>query len=103
MVVHDDARTVLGMLDLATSATAPLLGAGKLDSYDFSPGGGYLIGATTGVARVGSVALDNLHPTDCRLDDMPVHVLASQRQDLRRSRQRARPRHGDPVAGRSPR
>jgi len=77
MIVHDDARTVLGMVDLATTATAPLLGTGKLDSYDFSPGGSYLIGATRGVARVGFVALDNLHPTDFRLDDLPAHVLAT--------------------------
>jgi hypothetical protein len=77
MIVHDDARTVLGVVDLATTTTAPLLGAGKLDSYDFSPGGGYLIGATHGVSRVGFVALDNLHPTDLRLDDPPVQVLAT--------------------------
>lgn len=77
MIVHNDARTVLGILDLATAATAPLLGAGKLDSYDFSPSGDYLIGATTGRPRIGFVALDNLHPTDFRLDDMPVHVLAT--------------------------
>jgi len=77
LIVHDDARTVLGVVDLATTATAPLLGAGKLDSYDFSPTGDYLIGATAGVARIGFVALDNLHPTDFRLDDPPVHVLAT--------------------------
>jgi hypothetical protein len=77
MIVHDDARTVLGMLDLGTAATAPLLGAGKLDSYDFSPTGDYLIGATSGLARIGFVALDNLHPTDFRLDDAPLHVLAT--------------------------
>lgn len=77
LIVHDDARTVLGVVDLATAATAPLLGAGKLDSYDFSPAGDYLIGATSGVARIGFVALDNLHPTDFRLDDPPVHVLAT--------------------------
>jgi hypothetical protein len=77
LVVHDDARTVLGILDLATTATAPLLGAGKLDSYDFSPTGDYLIGATAGLPRVGFVALDNLHPTDFRLDAPPLHVLAT--------------------------
>jgi hypothetical protein len=77
LIVHDDARTVLGVLDLATTATAPLLGAGQLDSYDFSPAGDYLIGATLGVARIGFVALDNLHPTDFRLDDPPAHVLAT--------------------------
>ena len=37
MLVHDDARTVLGLLDMATESTSPLLGVGKLDSYDFSP------------------------------------------------------------------
>jgi hypothetical protein len=29
------------------------------------------------VPRVGFVALDNLHPTDVRLDDAPAHVLAT--------------------------
>jgi hypothetical protein len=77
MIVHDDARTVLGLLDLSTASTSPLLGVGKLDSYDFSPDGSHLIGATTGVSRVGFVSLDNLHPTDFRLDDPPSHVLAT--------------------------
>ncbi|HEX3762249.1 MAG TPA: hypothetical protein VHW23_26290, partial [Kofleriaceae bacterium] len=77
LIVHDDARTVLGVLDLTTAATAPLLGAGQLDSYAFSPTGDYLIGATQGVARIGFVALDNLHPTDFRLDDPPDHILAA--------------------------
>lgn len=77
MIVHDDARTVLGLLDLSTASTSPLLGVGKLDSYDFSPDGSHLIGATNGVSRVGFVSLDNLHPTDFRLDDPPAHVLAT--------------------------
>jgi hypothetical protein len=77
LIVHDDARTVLGVVDLATTTTAPLIGTGKLDSYDFSPSGDYLIGATNGVARIGFVALDNLHPTDFRLDDPPARVLAT--------------------------
>ena len=77
MIVHDDARTVLGLLDMTTSSTSPLLGVGKLDSYDFSPDGSHLIGATDRVARVGFVALDNLHPTDFRLDDPPARVLST--------------------------
>jgi hypothetical protein len=77
LIVHDDARTVLGLLDLATNSTSPLLGVGKLDSYDFSPDGSHLIGATDGVSRIGFVALDNLHPTDFRLDDPPVHVVST--------------------------
>lgn len=78
MLVHDDARTVLGLLDMDTESTSPLLGVGKLDSYDFSPSGTYLIGATDTVSRVGFVALDNLHPTDFRLDDPPARVLSTQ-------------------------
>lgn len=77
MLVHDDARTVLGLLDLETQSTAPLLGVGRLDSYDFSPDGSHLIGATAGVSRIGFLALDNLHPTDFRLDDLPAKVIAT--------------------------
>jgi hypothetical protein len=77
MIVHDDARTVLGLLDMDTESTSPLLGVGRLDSYDFSPSGSHLIGATSSVARVGFVALDNLHPTDFRLDDPPARVLST--------------------------
>ena len=77
MLVHDDARTVLGLLDMDTESTSPLLGVGKLDSYDFSPSGSYLIGATPNVSRIGFVALDNLHPTDFRLDDPPYRVLST--------------------------
>ncbi|MGE0869883.1 MAG: hypothetical protein AB7P03_15060 [Kofleriaceae bacterium] len=77
MLVHDDDRTVLGLLDMATESTAPLLGAGRLDSYDFMPDGSHLVGATPNVPRIGFVALDNLHPSDFRLDDPPVRVLST--------------------------
>jgi hypothetical protein len=76
MVVHDSARTVLGLLDVATATVAPLEGAGRLDSFDFSAGGEYLVGATRGIARVGTVDLRNLHPEDVRLDDLPAQVFA---------------------------
>jgi hypothetical protein len=90
MIVHDDARTVLGLLDMGTESTSPLLGVGKLDSYDFSPDGSHLIGATDGVARLGFVALDNLHPTDFRLDDPPAHVLSTANMKIFVD-------HGDPL------
>jgi hypothetical protein len=77
LLVHDDHRTVLGLLDMQTESTSPLLGVGQLDSYDFSPDGSHLIGATHSVARVGFIALDNLHPTDFRLDDNPARVLST--------------------------
>ena len=90
MIVHDDARTVLGLLDMTTESTSPLLGVGKLDSYDFSPDGSHLIGATPGVRRVGFVALDNLHPTDLRLDDAPARVLSTANAKIFVD-------HGDPL------
>jgi hypothetical protein len=90
MIVHDDARTVLGLLDMETESTSPLLGVGKLDSYDFSPSGSHLIGATGSVSRIGFVALDNLHPTDFRLDDPPARVLSTANAKIFVD-------HGDPL------
>jgi hypothetical protein len=77
MLVHTDNREVLGLLDIDTESSSPLLGVGRLDSYDFSPTGTHLIGATSTVSRIGFVALDNLHPTNIRLDDPPARLLAT--------------------------
>lgn len=90
MIVHDDARTVLGLLDMDTESTSPLLGIDKLDSYDFSPSGSHLIGATPTVSRVGFVSLDNLHPSDFRLDDPPARVLSTANAKIFVD-------HGDPL------
>ena len=90
MLVHDDNRTVLGLLDMDTESTSPLLGVGRLDSYDFSPDGAYLIGATPSSARIGFVALDNLHPTDFRLDTAPTRVIATANDKVFVD-------HGDPL------
>ncbi|MEM9489815.1 MAG: hypothetical protein AAGC55_11755 [Myxococcota bacterium] len=76
MLVHDDERTVLGLLDVAIGSVSPLQGVGQLDSYDFSPDGSFLIGATSGVERVGFVELGNLHPSDLTLDDTPHRIFA---------------------------
>lgn len=75
MIVHDDARTVLGLLDVAIGSVSPLQGVGRLDSYDFSPGGEFLIGATMDVPRIGFLDLANLHPSDLRLDHAPERVF----------------------------
>ena len=76
MIVHDDNRTVLGLLDVAFGSVSPLQGIGRLDSYAFTATGDYLVGATSGFARLGLLELDNLHPTDLRLDDAPDRVFA---------------------------
>ncbi len=76
MLVHDDQRTVLGLLDVAYGSVSPLQGVGRLDDYAFTPGGDYLVAATPSLARLGFLALDNLHPTDLRLDDVPARLFA---------------------------
>jgi hypothetical protein len=76
MIVHNDDRTVLGLLDVGLGAVSPLQGVGRLDSFDFSAEGAYLIGASIGVDRIGFVDLDNLHPSDLRLDAAATRVLS---------------------------
>lgn len=79
LIVHDEARTVIGVLDVAGATVAPLEGIGRLDTYDFTAGGTFLVGATLGEQLVGFVEMSSLHPFDVRLDDTPrtVHALAS--------------------------
>jgi hypothetical protein len=76
MMVHDDNRNVLGMLDIAYGSVSPLQGVGRLDSYAFTPDGTFLVGTTDGVPRVGMLDLANLHPSDLRLDYEPRQVYA---------------------------
>lgn len=76
MMVHDDNRTVLGMLDVQYGSVSPLQGIGRLDTYAFTPAGDFLVGTTKDVPRLGMLELSNLHPTDLRLDYAPRQVYA---------------------------
>jgi hypothetical protein len=67
---------VLGLLDVAYGSVSPLQGVDRLDSYAFTPGGDYLVAATAGLSRLGLLELDNLHPSDLRLDDAPTQLFA---------------------------
>ncbi len=78
LIVHDADRTVLGLLDLALGAVSPLEGVGRLDSFDFSADGNFLVGVTEQVSRVGILDLQSLHPTNIRIDDDPGRVFALQ-------------------------
>lgn len=79
LLVHDDTRTVLGLLDVPTGTVAPIEGLGRLDAWTFTPTGSHLVGASLGIDRVGFLALGDLHPTDVRLDALPatIHAMAS--------------------------
>lgn len=76
LIVHDADRTVLGLLDVGLGSVSPLEGVGRLDSYDFSDSGQFLVGITRQVDRVGFLNLETLHPSDMRLDDEPRKVLS---------------------------
>jgi hypothetical protein len=76
MIVHDDNRTVLSLLDVTFGSVAPLDGVGRLDSYAFTAAGDYLVGTTSAVPRLGFLDLSNLHPSNLRLDAPPARVLA---------------------------
>ena len=79
MIVHDADRTVLGLLDVTLGSVSPLEGVGRLDTFDFTGDGNHLVGATSGLSRVGFLDLDSLHPSDLRIDDAPssVHAMSS--------------------------
>jgi len=76
LIVHDANRTVLGLLDVGLGAVSPLEGVGRLDSFDFSSDGSFLVGVTNQVSRVGILDLQSLHPTNVRIDDDPGRVFA---------------------------
>ncbi|MEZ4368671.1 MAG: hypothetical protein R2939_20710 [Kofleriaceae bacterium] len=101
LLVHDDDRTVLGLLDLAVGSISPLEGVARLDTYAFTVGGGFLVAGTANVARLGLLELDNLHPSDVppRRRAGPS-LLVAQRRALRRPRRPARARHRVAVAHR---
>ena len=77
LVVHNDKRTVISVLDLAGQhhTVSPIQGQLGLTSYDFtrSP---YLVGVSPKLNRLGILDLANLHPRDLRLDHPPQQVLA---------------------------
>jgi hypothetical protein len=75
MVVHNDDRTVLSLLDVTFGSVSPLDGVGRLDSYAFTATGDFLVGTAAGVPRLGFLDLSNLHPSDLRLDSPPARVL----------------------------
>jgi hypothetical protein len=83
LVVHDDKRTVVSVLDLVGPyhTVAPIQGQLPLQSFDFAqrrgaPMGSFLVGVTSGLKQLGLLDLGNLHPTLMRLDQNPHSVVA---------------------------
>lgn len=76
LVVHDDARTVVSVLDLGPHRLdTPILGRLPLGSFDFADGG-FLVGVSPGLAQLGVLDLVSLSPHDLRLDYDPAKVIA---------------------------
>lgn len=80
LVVHNDARTVVSILDLAGEhhTVSPIQGQLPLGSFDFASGsaGTFLVGVSAGLSRLGLLDLANLHAADLRLDGPPARVVA---------------------------
>jgi len=76
LVLHDEGRTVVSVVDLGARTVFPLQGNLALTSYDFAEGGRYLVAVADGLDRIGVVDLTTLHPSEVRLDRVPVRVLA---------------------------
>jgi hypothetical protein len=76
VVMHDDSRTVVSILDLGPHRTdTPILGNVPLESFDFSSDA-YLLGVAAGLLRLGVLDLGTLNPLDVRLDFAPKRVMA---------------------------
>ena len=77
LVVHNDQRTVISVLDLEGQhhTVSPIQGQLGLGSYDFTKSP-YLVGVSSGLSRLGILDLANLHPRDLRLDHAPSKVIA---------------------------
>jgi len=80
LVVHDDQRTVVSVLDLAGAhhTVSPIQGQLPLESFEFVEGGqgSFLAGVSAGLQHLGLLDLANLHAGDLRLDYAPRRVLA---------------------------
>ena len=76
LVVHNDQRTVISVLDLqgVHHTVSPIQGQLGLGSYSFTSSP-YLVGVSPALARLGILDLANLHPRDLRLDHKPSKVL----------------------------
>src|SRR5262249_21369055 len=76
VVVHDDARTVISILDLGPRRTdTPIDGQVVMQSYAFS-GSRYLAGVSSSFTRLGVLDLTTLATRNLRLDYAPKRVLS---------------------------
>ncbi|HZS36018.1 MAG TPA: hypothetical protein VFF06_04290 [Polyangia bacterium] len=76
IVVHDDARTVISILDLGPRRTdTPIDGQVVLQSYAFA-GSRFLAGVSSSLSRLGILDLTTLATRDLRLDYAPARVLS---------------------------
>lgn len=77
LVIHNDQRTVISILDLAGEhhTVSPIHGSFALASYDFSKGT-HLVGISASAPSLGLLNLNTLLATNLRLDHRPVKVLA---------------------------
>ncbi len=76
LVLHDDSRSVMSVLDLTERTLSPLTSRGPLGGYVFTSGGDQLVGFTAGQDMLGVVSLNNLAVRPLPLAYYPTNVLA---------------------------
>jgi hypothetical protein len=78
LVVHNDSRTVVSVLDLVGEhhTVSPIQGQVSLASFDFAADT-HLVGVSSKLSRLGILDLSNLLATSLRLDHAPQQVLTA--------------------------
>jgi hypothetical protein len=76
LVLHDDSRSVMSVLDLTERTLSPLTSRGALAGYAFTASGGQLVGFAYGEDLLGVINLENLAVRPLPLSYLPKKVLA---------------------------
>lgn len=76
IVLHNDSRSVLSLLELTRRTLSPVTAHGPLGDFTFNSGGDLLVGFTFGLGMLGVVNLDNLGTRALSLGYSPSRVLA---------------------------
>lgn len=78
LVLHDDNRSVMSVLDLTQRTLSPITADGQLGGYVFTSDGAHLAGFTYTNAQVGLMDLSNLAVRTVPLTHTPTRILALQ-------------------------
>jgi len=78
LVLHDDSRSVMSVLDLTQRTLSPITAQGQLGGYVFTADGAHLAGFTYADTQVGLIDLSNLAVRTLQLTHAPARIFALQ-------------------------